>query len=164
MLKQPSFNVSTGRHDLQADCVLVSDKCSATNEFCETRRSANVAVAMATGTADPNRLSRGETRDEPARTQRTGLLDAAWWGEDKKEDTDAPGEPDPAAPPLQGQIGVKSLCPEGLSLFALRSRVAPRTKQLPHVPPAHKDGRLRLGRHADDGSFQRICVNTQKLG
>lgn len=72
--------------------------------------------------------------------------------------------PGPGAPPLQGQIGVKSLCPGGLSLFALRSRVEPRTKQLPRVPPAHKDERLRPGRDADDESFQLICVNTQKLG
>lgn len=142
---------------LQPDCLLFSDKCSAINEFCVTRRSANVAVAMATGTADPNRLSRGEKETSRTVPTEVGLSSAAgcWlvercatvlcyvhrhrWGQERlsEEHTDESGSgvPGPGAPPLQGQIGVKSLCPGGLSLFALRSRVEPRTKQLPHVPP-----------------------------
>lgn len=144
----------------QADClqpvwVLFSDKCSVNNEFCVTTRSANVGVAVATRAADPNRLSRGEK--ETNRTVRTkvGISSAAgcWLVErraavsrcrhgrgqerlsEQHTDESGSGLPGPGAPPLQGQIGVKSLCPGGLSLFALRSRAEPRTKQLPHVPP-----------------------------
>lgn len=62
---------------LQPDCLLFSDKCSAINEFCGTRRSANVAVAMATGTADPNRLSRGEKETSRTVPTEVGLSSAA---------------------------------------------------------------------------------------
>lgn len=171
---------------LQPDCVLFSDKCSAINEFCVTRRSANAAVAVTTKTADPNRLSRGEKETNRTAPTKVGLSRTAgcWlvergatvlccmrrhgWRQErlseKHTDESGSGLPCPGAPPLQGQIGVKSLCPGGLSLFALRSRAEPRTKQLPHVPPGSQNQRLRLGRDADDESFQLICVNTQKLG
>lgn len=163
---------------LQPDCLLFSDKCSAINEFCVTRRSANAAIAMATRTPDHNRLPQGDSVGRE-RESRAGTYHPEWtypllldadWGKasplsctacaDATEDKSAfltnAGmswdlvwlAPDPL--PTQGQIGVKSLYPGGLSLFALRLQVEPRTKQLPHVPTAHKGRCLRLGRDADD--------------
>lgn len=56
----------------QPDCVLFSDKCSAINESCVSRRSANVAVTMAMTTTDCHKaIQRAEK--EPGRTSPTGM-------------------------------------------------------------------------------------------
>lgn len=53
--------------------VLSSDKCSAISQFCIATSSANVAVGMATGAADPNRLSQRQERLSGEGRRRAGL-------------------------------------------------------------------------------------------
>lgn len=122
---------------LQPDCVLFSDKCSAINEFCVTRRIANASIAMAIRTADHNRLSQAVQRAEkesswagPMETNLSSI--AGCWlvnifptvmcymatCTDTVEDKTSSLETQrcvgvwPGAPPLQGQIGVKPLYQE----------------------------------------------------
>lgn len=61
----------------QPDCVLFSDKCSAINESCISRRSANTGVTMEMTTTDYHKVIEWAEKEPgqagPGRTWPTGM-------------------------------------------------------------------------------------------